>query len=99
MSILNLECDTNRKNEEISIDLSEWQVHKAKLEEIRSWLEDIEKKINVDNITQITLQLANEQLKNAQVCSVKKKVYSLLQEFVYINFFYKYIYILYIYYL
>jgi len=67
MSILNLECNTNRKNEEINIDLNEWQVHKAKLEEIRPWLENAEKKINTDHIKPITLQMANDWLKNTQV--------------------------------
>lgn len=67
MSILNLECNTNRKNEEISIDLNEWQMHKSKLEEIRPWLENVEKKINIDYIKPITLQQANEWLNNAQV--------------------------------
>jgi len=68
MSILNLECNTNRKNEEITIDLNEWQIHKAKLEEIRPWLENVEIKINTDHCKPITLQLANDWLKNAQVC-------------------------------
>lgn len=67
MSILNLESNTNRKNEEISIDLNEWQIHKAKLEEIRPWLENVEIKINTDYGKQITLQLANDWLRNAQV--------------------------------
>lgn len=67
MSILNLECNTNRKNEEINIDLNEWQIHKAKLEEIRPWLENAEKKINTDYIKPITLQFANDWLSNAQV--------------------------------
>lgn len=76
MSILNLESDTNRKNEEISLDLNEWQVHKARLEEIRPWLENIEKKINIDHTTPITLQLANDILKNAQVsCGEHKNNY------------------------
>lgn len=66
-SILNLECNTNRKNEEISLDLNEWQIHKAKLEEIRPWLENAEKNINIDHVKPITLQLANDWLKNALV--------------------------------
>lgn len=73
MSILNLECNTNRKNEEINIDLNEWQVHKAKLEEIRPWLENVEKKINTDHVKPITLQMANDWLKTAQVCCAKIK--------------------------
>jgi len=73
MSILNLECNTNRKNEEINIDLNEWQVHRAKLEEIRPWLENAEKKINTDYIKPITLQMANDWLKNTQVCCAKIK--------------------------
>lgn len=64
---MNLECNTNRKNEEISLDLNEWQIHKAKLEEIRPWLEKAEKNINIDHVKPITLQLANDWLKNAQV--------------------------------
>lgn len=67
MSILNLESNTNRKNEEISIDLNEWQIHKAKLEEIRPWLEHVEIKMNTDYGKPITIQLANDWLKNAQV--------------------------------
>lgn len=67
MSILNLESNTNRKNEEISIDLNEWQIHKAKLEEIRPWLENVEIKINTEYGKPITIQLANDWLKNAQV--------------------------------
>lgn len=67
MSILNLECDTNRKNEEITIDLNEWQIHKAKLEEIRPWLENAERKINTDHIKPMTLELANDWMKNAEV--------------------------------
>lgn len=68
MSILNLESNTNRKNEEINIDLNEWQIHKAKLEEIRPWLENVERKINTDHIIKpMTLQLANDLLKNAEV--------------------------------
>lgn len=67
MSILSLESDTNRKNEEISIDLNEWQIQKAKLEEIRPWLENVEIKINTDYGKPITLQLAYDWLKNAQV--------------------------------
>lgn len=67
MSILNLESNTNRKNEEISLDLNEWQIHKAKIEEIRPWLENVEKKISIDYFKPITLQLANEWLTNAQV--------------------------------
>lgn len=73
MSILNLECDTNRKNEEITIDLNEWQIHKAKLEEIRPWLENAERKINTDHIKPITLKLANDWLKNAEVSIDKKQ--------------------------
>lgn len=71
MSILNLECNTNRKNEEISLDLNEWQIHKAKLEEIRPWLENVEKTININHATPITLQLANDLLNNAQVSFVE----------------------------
>lgn len=67
MSILNLESNTNRKNEEISMNLNEWQIHKAKLEEIRPWLENVEIKINTDYGKPITIQLANDWLKNAQV--------------------------------
>lgn len=67
MSILNLECDTNRKNEEISINLNEWQIHKAKLEEIRPWLEAAERQINADYVKPITLQLVTDCLNNAQV--------------------------------
>lgn len=67
MSILNLECNTNRKNEEISIDLNEWQIHKAQLEEIRPWLEEAERKINADHVKPISLQLANDWLREAQV--------------------------------
>lgn len=73
MSILNLECNTNRKNEEITIDLNEWQIHKAKLEEIRPWLENVEKKINSDHSKPMTLQLANDRLKNAEVSDDKTK--------------------------
>lgn len=67
MSILNLECNTNRKNEEISIDLNEWQIHKAQLEEVRPWLEEAERKINTDHVKPISLQLANDWLREAQV--------------------------------
>lgn len=67
MSILNLESNTNRKNEEINIDLNEWQIYKAKLEEIRPWLENAELKINNDHVKPMTLQLANDWLKSAQV--------------------------------
>lgn len=71
MSILNLECNTNRKNEEINIDLNEWQIYKAKLEEIRPWLENAEIKINNDHVKPMTLQLANDLLKNAHVSWVQ----------------------------
>lgn len=71
MSILNLECNTNRKNEEINIDLNEWQIYKAKLEEIRPWLENAEIKINNDHVKPMTLQLANDLLKNAHVSCVQ----------------------------
>lgn len=67
MSILNLECNTNRKNEEITMDLNEWQIHKAKLEEIRPWLENAERSINTDHAKPMTIELANNWLKNAQV--------------------------------
>jgi len=84
MSILNLECNTNRKNEEITIDLNEWQIHKAKLEEIRPWLENVEIKINTDYGKPISLQLANDWLKNAQVCIDLKTKFLIL---LFVNFF------------
>lgn len=66
-SILNLESNTNLQNKKINDHLNEWQQQKSKLDEMRAWIDNMEKYISSNSSQPLCIQRTNEMLKSVEV--------------------------------